>query len=129
MSNVIRPHLIKPRIERLIYEKLDPPANGVMVNIRPVDQMDIRKTREDLVTVVFERKLLVEPESLMKLVVTMAVDIPVDGIEFSKLDDPKAFIKTSQPVRTLIGYVSNMISTITMHSGIGPIVTPPEEQI
>ena len=128
MNNVIKPHLIKPRLEKIIYDKLNPPANGVMVNIRPVDRIDIRKSREELVTVTFERSLLIEPESLMRLTVIMAVDIPVDSIEFSKLDDPKGFIKNSQPTRTLIGYVSNLVSTITMHSGIGPIVTPPEEQ-
>lgn len=128
MNNIIKPHIIKPRLEKLTFDLLPPPANGATVNIKAQDKIDIRKTREELVTVTVERSLVIEPQSIMRLSVVMAVDIPVDGIEFNKLEDPKSFIKASQPTRALLGQVSYMITGITSQTGIGPIVTPPEEQ-
>ena len=125
MEKVIRPHLIKPILDRVSYERLSNPQNGVTVNIRPEDDLDIRKVSEELVNVTMERRVIVSPESIMKLSVRMMIEIPIDSIEFGKLEDPKAYIMASQPVRVLIGYVSNMVSNLTVNSNIGPIVTPP----
>lgn len=127
-EKVIRPHLVKPLLERVAYEKLQNPQNGVMVNIKPEDSIDVKKVTEEIVRATMTRSLLVSPNSLLKLVVTMSVDIPVDSIEFSRLADPKDYIKNSQPVRIMIGYVSNIITELTINSAVGPIVTPPNIQ-
>ena len=127
-EKVIKPHLVKPLLEKVVYERLQNPQNGVMVNIKPEDFIDVKKVTEEIVRVTITRALLVTPQSLLKLSVTMSVDIPVDSIEFSRLDDPKGYIKNSQPVKIVFGYISNLITEITINSAVGPIVTPPNIQ-
>lgn len=127
-EKVIKPHLVKPLLEKVVYERLQNPQNGVMVNIKPEDFIDVKKVTEEIVRVTITRALLVTPQSLLKLSVTMSVDIPVDSIEFSRLDDPKDYIKNSQPVKIAFGYISNLITEITINSAVGPIVTPPNIQ-
>lgn len=127
-EKVIKPHLVKPLLERVIYEKLQNPQNGVMVNIRPEDVIDVKKINEEIVRATLTRSLIITPNSLLKLSVTMSVDIPVDSIEFSRLSDPKDYIRNSQPVRIMLGYISNLITELTINSAVGPIVTPPNIQ-
>lgn len=127
-EKVIKPHLAKPMLEKIVYDKLQNPQNGVMVNIKPEDYIDVKKITEEVVRVTITRSLLVSPASLLKLSVTMSVDIPVDSIEFSRLDDPKGYIRNSQPVKIALGYISNLITEITINSAVGPIVTPPNIQ-
>lgn len=127
-EKVIKPHLVKPMLEKIVYDKLQNPQNGVMVNIKPEDYIDVKKITEEVVRVTITRSLLVSPASLLKLSVTMSVDIHVDSIEFSRLDDPKGYIRNSQPVKIALGYISNLITEITINSAAGPIVTPPNIQ-
>ena len=127
-ERVIKPHLVKPMLEKIVYEKLNNPQNGVMVNINPEDAIDVKKLTEEVVRVTLTRSLRVSPNSLLKLSVTMTVDIPVDSIEFSRLEDPKGYIRNSQPVKIALGYISNLITEITINSAVGPIVTPPNIQ-
>lgn len=127
-ERVIKPHLVKPMLEKIVYEKLNNPQNGVMVNIKPEDIIDVKKLTEEVVRVTLTRSLRVSPNSLLKLSVTMTVDIPVDSIEFSRLEDPKGYIRNSQPVKIALGYISNLITEITINSAVGPIVTPPNIQ-
>lgn len=128
MERVIKPHLVKPILDRVVFDKLQNPQNGVTINIKPEDFIDVHKVSEEVVRCTFTRTLVITPESFLKLSVTMSVDIPVDSIEFSRLPDPKGFIKNSQPVRIMIGYISNMITEITLNTPLGPIVTPPNIQ-
>ena len=127
-ERVIKPHLVKPMLEKIVYEKLNNPQNGVMVNIKPEDAIDVKKLTEEVVRVTLTRSLRVSPNSLLKLSVTMTVDIPVDSIEFSRLEDPKGYIRNSQSVKIALGYISNLITEITINSAVGPIVTPPNIQ-
>ena len=127
-EKVIKPHMVKPMLEKIVYEKLQNPQNGVMVNIKPEDFIDVRKLNEEIVRVTITRALVVSPSSLLKLSVTMSIDIPVDSIEFSRLDDPREYIRNSQPVKIALGYISNLITEITINSAVGPIVTPPNIQ-
>ena len=87
-----------------------------------------RKVSEEIVKVTLTRELEIQPANLLKLAVTMSVDIPVDSIEFGQLPDPKEFIRNSQPVRILTSYVSNIITNMSMNTILGPIVTPPNLQ-
>ena len=128
MENVIKPHLVKPMLDKIVFEKLQLPQPNAMINIKPEDFIDVRKISEEIVKVTLERKLVVTPSNLMRVAVTMSIDIPVDSIEFMKLPDPKEYIRNSQPVRILVAYVSNMITSITMNTILGPIVTPPNIQ-
>lgn len=127
-ENVIKPHLVKPMLEKIIFEKVGLPQPNAMINIKPEDNIDVRKVSEEIVKVTLERRLLVSPSNLMRVSVCMSIDVPVDSIEFSKLDDPKGYIKNSQPVRILTAYVSSMITNLTMNTILGPIVTPPNLQ-
>ena len=128
MENVIKPHLVKPMLDKIVFEKLQLPQPNAMINIKPEDFIDVRKISEEIVKLTLERKRVVTPSNLMRVAVTMSIDIPVDSIEFMKLPDPKEYIRNSQPVRILIAYVSNMITSITMNTILGPIVTPPNIQ-
>ena len=127
-EKVIKPHLVKPMLEKVVFEKMQLPAGNTMINIKPEDSIDVRKVSEEVVKVTMERRLLVSPANLMRVAVTMSIDIPVDSIEFMKLDDPKEYIKNSQPVRILMAYISNMITNLTINTILGPIITPPNIQ-
>lgn len=127
-EKVIKPHLVKPMLEKVIFDKMQLPTGNTMINIKPEDSLDVRKVSEEVVKVTMERRLVVSPANLMRLSVTMSIDIPVDSIEFMKLDAPKEYIKNSQPVRILISYISNMITNLTINTILGPIVTPPNIQ-
>lgn len=127
-ENIIKPHMVKPILEKAIYEKIALPQPNVMINIKPEDVIDVRKVGEEVVKATLTRRLIISPANLMRVEVTMSIDIPVDSIAFMKLDDPKGYIRNSQPVRILTSYVSNVITTLTINSFIGPIVTPPNLQ-
>lgn len=127
-EKVIKPHLVKPMLEKVIFDKMSLPTGNTMINIKPEDSIDVRKVSEEIVKVTMERRLVVSPANLMRIAVTMSIDIPVDSIEFMKLDDPKEYIKNSQPVRILMAYISNMITNLTINTILGPIVTPPNIQ-
>ncbi len=127
-QNIIKPHLVKPMLEKVVFERYQLPQQSALINIKPEDEIDVKKVSEDVVRATFTRNLNIQPENLIKLSVTMIVDIPVDSIEFGRLDDPKEFIKNSQPVRILISYVSNVITNLTINTFLGPIVTPPNIQ-
>lgn len=127
-ENIIKPHLVKPIVEKVVCEKLSLPQPNAMINIKPEDTIDIRKVTEEIVKVTVERNLVITPANLMRLSVAMSIDIPVDSIAFMKLGDPKEYIKNSQPVRILISYISNTITNLTINTVVGPIVTPPALQ-
>ena len=127
-QNIIKPHLVKPMLEKVVFERYQLPQQSALINIKPEDEIDVKKVSEDVVRATFTRNLNIQPENLIKLSVTMIVDIPVDSIEFGRLDDPKEFIKNSQPVRSLVSYVSNVITNVTINTFLGPIVTPPNIQ-
>ena len=127
-ENVIKPHLVKPLLEKVVYEKMQLPQQNAVINIKPEDSIDVRKVGEEVVKATLTRTLVISPANLMKLSVTMSVEIPVDSIEFGKLPDPKGYIKNSQPVRILISYISNIITTLSMNTILGPIITPPNIQ-
>ncbi len=129
MENVIKPHLVKPVLEKIVFDMIGLPQANAMINIKPEDAVDVRKVSEEIVKVTLTRNLLISPENIMKVAVVMSIDIPVDSIEFSKLDDPKEYIKNSQPVRILVSYASNIITNITMNTILGPIITPPNLQV
>lgn len=127
-ENIIKPHLVKPVLEKIVYEKLQLPHQNEVINIKPQDEIEIRKISEEVVRVTLTRSLQISPANLMKTSVTMSIDIPIDSIEFSKLSDPKDYIKNSQPVRILVAYVSNVLTNLTINTILGPIVTPPNIQ-
>lgn len=127
-QEIIKPHLVKPLLEKVVFEKIGFPQQNATINIKPEDSIDVRKVSEEVVRATMTRALNIQPANLMKLSVTMSVEIPVDSIEFGKLPDPKGFIKASQPVRILVSYVSNVVTNLSMNTILGPIVTPPNLQ-
>ncbi len=128
IENVIKPHLVKPMLESIVFDKRQLPAPNTMINIKPEDMVDVRKVSEEIVKVTVQRSLVVTPDNLMRLAVAMSIEIPIDSIEFMKLQSPKEYIKNSQPVRILISYISSLITDLTMNTFLGPIVTLPNIQ-
>ena len=47
-EKVIKSHLVKPMLEKVVYDKLQNPQNGVMVNIKPEDYIDVKKLQRKL---------------------------------------------------------------------------------
>lgn len=128
VEKVIKPHLVKPMLENIVFDKRQLPAPNTMINIKSEDMVDVRKISEEIVKVTVQRTLVVTPENIMRVAVAMSIKIPIDSIEFMKLQAPKEYIKNSQPVRILISYISSLITDLTMHTFLGPIVTPPNIQ-
>ncbi len=128
IEKVIKPHLVKPMLEKIVFDKGQLPAPNTVINIKPEDTIEVRKVSEEIVKVTAQRALIISPENLMRISVAMSIEIPVDSIEFMKLQQPKEYIKNSQPVRILISYLSNMVTTLTMNTFLGPVVTPPNIQ-
>ena len=81
-EKVIKPHLVKPMLEKVIFDKMQLATGNTMINIKPEDSLVVRNVSEEVVKVTMARRLVVRPSNLMRLSVTMSIDIPVDSIEF-----------------------------------------------
>ena len=73
MENVIRNMNFKPLLEKVEYEKLDPPANNSTINMRVWDELKVERLRSDAVKVYLTRNIKPEPKSILKLEATMSV--------------------------------------------------------
>ena len=47
-EKVIKPHLVKPMLEKVVFEKMQLPAGNTMINIKPEDSIDVRKVSEEV---------------------------------------------------------------------------------
>ncbi len=129
MENVIRNMNFKPLLEKVEYEKLDPPANNSTINMRVWDEVSVERLRSDAVKVTMQRNIKPEPKSILSLAASMSVEVIVDANEYDKLDDAPLYFANSQVARVLASTLSVVVANITMHSPIGAMITAPMAQL
>ena len=128
MERVIRNMNFKPLLESVNYERLDPPANNSTINMRVWDELNVERLRSDAVKVVLTRNIQPEPKCILSLVVKTSVEVVVDPNEYDRLNDGAEYFKTSQVTRVLASTTAVVVSNITLHSPIGPMITSPMAQ-
>ena len=94
-ENVIKPHLVKPLLEKVVYEKMQLPQQNAVINIKPEDSIDVRKVGEEVVKATLTRTLVISPANLMKLAVTMSVEILWTPLNFQNFQTQKGTSKTA----------------------------------
>lgn len=129
MEKVIRNMNFKPLLEKVEYEKLDPPANNSTINMRVWDEIKVERLRSDAVKVVLERNIKPEPKCILSLEVAIGVEVIINPDEFDKLDDAEDYFKNSQVTRVLASTAAVVVSNITLHSPIGAMITAPVAQL
>lgn len=129
MEKVIRNMNFKPLLEKVEYEKLDPPANNSTINMRVWDEIKVERLRSDAVKVVLQRNIKPEPKCILSLEVAIGVEVIINPDEFDKLDDAEEYFKNSQVTRVLASTAAVVVSNITLHSPIGAMITAPVAQL
>ena len=56
-ENIIKPHLVRPILEKVVFEIMQFPQQNATINIKPTDVLDIRKVSEEIVKVTLQRSL------------------------------------------------------------------------
>lgn len=125
MDNIIKNMNVKPMLERAEFEKLETPKNGENVNIRVGDTITVEAVKNDIIKVSVARSVVSNPEYIFKIYVEMSVEVLVDRQEYNGLADPEDYFKKSPIVRVLTSHIATIISNLTTHSAIGPMITVP----
>ena len=128
MANVIRNMNFKPIIEKIDYQRLGEPAPSATVNMRIWDEMKVERLRSDAVKVIVTRLVKPEPECIFSIEISLGVDVVVNTAEYDKLDDAVEYFKDSPVGRVLASNISCILSELTLHSQIGPIISAPVVQ-
>lgn len=125
MANVIRNMNFKPIIEKLDYKRLEEPQAGASINMRVWDEMRVERLRPDAVKVVLQRNVEPEPASIFSINLALGVEVLVNTSEYDSLADPVEFFKESTISRVLASHIASIMSVVTSHSQIGPMITAP----
>lgn len=128
MANVIRNMNFKPIIEKVEYQRLSEPEANATINMRVWDEMQVERLRTDAVKVILKRNVKPEPECIFGIEVAIGVEILVNTAEYDKLDDAVEYFKDSAVSRVLASTIAVVLSELTLHSQIGPMVTAPVVQ-
>ena len=128
MANVIRNMNFKPIIEKIDYQRLGEPAPSATVNMRIWDEMKVERLRSDAVKVIVTRLVKPEPECIFSIEISLGVEVVVNTAEYDKLDDAVEYFKDSPVSRVLASNISCILSELTLHSQIGPIISAPVVQ-
>ena len=128
MEKIIKNMNFKPLLESVSYERLDAPANNSTINMRVWDDLKVERLRSDAVKVILTRNIQPEPKCIFSLAVSMGVEVIVDQNEYERLNDAAEYFKTSQITRVLASTTAVVVSNITLHSPIGPMITAPVAQ-
>jgi hypothetical protein len=128
MANVIRNMNFKPILEKVEYSRLGEPDSDATINMRVWDEMKIEKLRSDAVRVVLQRNVKPEPASIFSIEVALGVEVIVNTSEYDALEDPVEYFKDSPVARVLASSIALIMSELTLHSQIGPMVTAPVVQ-
>ena len=128
MANVIRNMNFKPILEKVEYTRLGEPDSDATINMRVWDEMKIERLRSDAVKVILQRNVKPEPESIFSIEVALGVEVIVNTSEYDGLEDPVEYFKDSPVARVLASSIALIMSELTLHSQIGPMVTAPVVQ-
>ena len=129
MANVIRNMNFKPIIEKIEYVREREPQPNDKINMRVWDEMKVERLRSDAVKVILQRNIEPEPKTIFSVKVALGIECLINTEEFDKLDDAVEYFKNSQISRVLASTVSSIISSLTLHSQIGAMVTAPVVQV
>lgn len=125
MANVIRNMNFKPILEKVAYNRMSEPEQGATINMRVWDELKVERLRTDAVKVILQRNVKPEPECIFSIEVAMGVEVVINTAEYENLDDNEEFFKTSPVVRVLASHIACILSELTIHSQIGPMITSP----
>ena len=128
MANVIRNMNFKPIIEKVEYQRLSEPEANATINMRVWDEMQVERLRSDAVKVILQRNVKPEPECIFGIEVAIGVEVIINTAEYDKLDDAVEYFKESAVSRVLASTIAVVLSELTLHSQIGPMVTAPVVQ-
>lgn len=128
MANVIRNMNFKPIIEKIEYVREREPQPNDKINMRVWDEMKVERLRSDAVKVILQRNIEPEPKTIFSVKVALGIECLINTEEFDKLDDAVEYFKNSQISRVLASTISSIISSLTLHSQIGAMVTAPVVQ-
>lgn len=128
MANVIRNMNFKPIIEKIDYKRLAEPQPSATINMRVWDEMKIERLRSDAVKVFLTRFVKPEPDCIFGIELTMSIEVIINTAEYEDLADDVEYFKNSAVARVLASNLSTVISTLTIHSQIGPMITAPVVQ-
>ena len=128
MANVIRNMNFKPILEKVNYQRLSDPESNATINMRVWDEMKVEKIRTDAVKVVLQRNVKPDPECIFGIEVALGVEVLINTSEYDALEDPTEYFKESAVSRVLASSIALILSELTLHSQIGPMVTAPVVQ-
>ena len=128
MANVIRNMNFKPILEKVDYQRLSEPQPSATINMRVWDEMKVERLRSDAVKVFLTRNVNPEPGCIISIVVSMGVEVIINTTEYETVDDPVEYFKTSPVARVLASNIACVLSELTIHSQIGPMITAPVVQ-
>lgn len=128
MANVIRNMNFKPILEKVDYQRLSEPQPSATINMRVWDEMKVERLRSDAVKVILTRNVNPEPGCIFSIVVSMGVEVIINTTEYETVDDPVEYFKTSPVARVLASNIACVLSELTIHSQIGPMITAPVVQ-
>lgn len=129
MANVIRNMNFKPIIEKVDYQRLAEPDANATINMRVWDELKVERLRPDAVKVILQRNVKPEPQCIFGIEVALGVEVVINTTEYENLDDPVAYFKDSAVARVLASTVALIMSELTQHSQIGPMITAPVVQL
>ncbi len=128
MANIIRNMNFKPILEKIDYQRLSEPQPSATINMRVWDEMKVERLRSDAVKVMLTRNVKPEPECIFSIVATMGVEVIINTSEYESVEDPIEYFKTSPVARVLASNIACVLSQLTLHSQIGPMITAPVVQ-
>ena len=96
--------------------------------MRVWDEMKVERLRSDAVKVFLTRNVNPEPGCIFSIVVSMGVEVIINTTEYETVDDPVEYFKTSPVARVLASNIACVLSELTIHSQIGPMITAPVVQ-
>ncbi len=128
MDKIIKNMNFKPLLDRAEFERLDPPKEGSMVNIRVGDEIEVKLLNDNIARVTIARSVVPEPECIFKIFVQMSADVAIEKKYFDELAKPTDYFKTSPICKALVLHISTLIANMTNNSAIGPLVTVPTLQ-
>lgn len=128
MANVIRNMNFKPILEKVDYQRLGEPEANATINMRVWDEMKVERLRSDAVKVILQRNVKPEPQCIFAIEVALGVEVVINTSEYEKIEDPVDYFKDSAVARVLASSIALILSELTLHSQIGPMITAPVVQ-
>ena len=125
MANIIRNMNFKPILEKLDYQRLDEPQPNATINMRVWDELSVERLRSDAVKVVLQRNVKPEPECIFSIECAFSVEVIINTSEYDSLEDNEEYFKNSPVARVLASHIAAVLSAVTLHSQIGPMITAP----